>query len=46
MLGFLCEKRNAYNEAQKILGTNVAFKWFNITFDDWSEDIKTRIEKI
>jgi hypothetical protein len=46
ILGFLCEKRNAFNEAQKIIGTNLEFKWFNFTFDDWAEDIKTRIDKI
>jgi hypothetical protein len=46
MLGLLCEKRNAFNEAQKIVGTNLEFKWFGYTFDDWAEDIKTRINKI
>lgn len=46
ILGFLVEKRNAFNEAQKIIGTNLEFKWFGFTFDDWSEDIKTRVDKI
>jgi hypothetical protein len=46
ILGFLCEKRNAFNEAQKIIGTNLEFKWFGYTFDDWAEDIQTRINKI
>jgi hypothetical protein len=46
VLGLLCEKRNAFNEAQKIIGTNLEFKWFGFTFDDWAEDIKTRIDKI
>lgn len=46
ILGFLCEKRNAFNEAQKIIGTNLEFKWFGFTFDEWAEDIKTRIDKI
>ena len=46
MLGLLCEKRNAFNEAQKIVGTTLEFKWFGFTFDDWAEDIKTRIDKI
>lgn len=46
MLGSLYEKRSAFNEAQKIVGTNLTFKWFGFTFDDWAEDIKTRIDKI
>lgn len=46
MLGSLYEKRSAFNEAQKIVGTNLTFQWFGFTFDDWAEDIKTRIDKI
>jgi hypothetical protein len=46
ILGFLCEKRNAFDEAQKIIGTNLEFKYLGFTFEDWSEDIKTRIDKI
>ena len=46
MLGSLYEKRTAFNEAQKIVGTNLTFKWFGFTFEDWAEDIKTRIDKI
>jgi hypothetical protein len=46
MLGFLCEKRNGFIEAQKILGTSGVFKWFGFTFEEWASDIKTRIDKI
>lgn len=46
ILGFLIEKRNAFDSAQKIVGTNLEFKWFGFTLDEWSEDIKTRIDKI
>ena len=46
ILGFLCEKRNSFKEAQEILGTNLNFKWSGFSFDAWVSDIKTRINKI
>ena len=46
ILGFLIEKKNAFESAQKILGTSFKFKWSGFSFEDWSSDLKTRLDKI
>lgn len=46
MLAFLIDKKRSFDEAQKILGTSVKFKWSGFSFEDWQSDIKTRIDKI
>lgn len=46
MLEFLITKKNSNEEAQKMLGTSITFKWLGFTFTDWATDIKTRIDKI
>lgn len=46
ILGFLIEKNNSFESAQKILGTKVNFKWLGFTVKEWTADIKTRIDKI
>lgn len=46
IMGVLCGHKRNFDEAQKILGTDVQFKWFNFSFEDWASDIKTRIDKI
>ena len=46
ILALLIEKRNSFDEAQKILGTSFGFKWFGFSFENWVSDIKTRIDKI
>ena len=46
ILGFIIEKRKAFNEAKEILGVSGSFKWLGFTFEDWVSDIKTRIAKI
>lgn len=46
MLAFLCDKKRGFNEAQELLGTTHKFRWLGFSFEDWSGDIKTRIDKI
>ena len=46
ILAFLCDKRRGFDEAQKITGTSIKFKWLGFSFDDWATDVKTRIDKI
>lgn len=46
MLGFLFEKKRGFEEAQKFLGVKGKFRWLGYSFEDWSTDIKTRIDKI
>ena len=46
MLAFLCEKKRSFAEAQTILGTSKKFAWLGFSFEDWSSDLKTRIDKI
>jgi hypothetical protein len=46
IMALLIEKNNSFNKAQEMLGTNLDFKWFGFTFEDWSADISTRINKI
>lgn len=46
ILGFLIEKKNNFEEAQKLLNTSLTFKWLGFSFDQWLSDIKTRIDKI
>lgn len=46
ILTFLVSKKDAYDTAQKLLGTSIKFKWFGYTFGEWLSDIKTRLNKI
>lgn len=46
ILGFLCDKKRGFDEAQKITETKLKFKWLGFTFDEWASDVKTRIDKI
>lgn len=46
ILTFLVTKKDAYDTAQKLLGTSIKFKWFGYTFGEWLSDIKTRLDKI
>ena len=46
MLTFLVTRKDAYDTAQKLLGTSIKFKWFGYTFGEWLSDIKTRLDKI
>jgi len=46
ILGFLCDRKRGFEEAQTILKTTLKFKWLGFSFEDWSTDIKTRIDKI
>lgn len=46
MLGFLIEKQTAFDAAQKVLGTNIKFKWLGFSFNDWKSDIQTRVAKL
>lgn len=46
ILAFLCDRKKGFDEAQKITGTSLKFKWLGFSFDDWASDIKTRIDKI
>ena len=46
ILAFLCDRKNGFDEAQKITGTSLKFRWLGFTFQEWVSDIKTRIDKI
>ena len=46
ILAFLCDRKNGFDEAQKITGTTLKFKWIGFSFEEWVSDIKTRIDKI
>lgn len=46
ILGFLCDRKKGFDEAQKIVGTSLKFRWMGFTFEDWASDVKTRIDKI
>jgi hypothetical protein len=46
ILTFLVTRKDAYDTAQKLLGTSIKFKWFGYTFGEWLADIKTRMDKI
>lgn len=46
ILAFLCDRKKGFDEAQKILGTDVTFRWMGFTFEAWASDIKTRVNKV
>lgn len=45
---FLIEKKKAYDESAKVLEVNSLpkFQWNGFSFEDWTEDIRMRINKI
>lgn len=43
---FLIEKEAAFQKANKILGTDIQFKWLGFSLDAWMTDIKTRLNKV
>ncbi len=48
ILGFLIEKRNAFLEAKKMLNLDnkYQFEYMGFSFEDWYNDIQSRISKI
>jgi hypothetical protein len=46
ILGFLIEKKNSFDAAQKILGTKLKFQWSGFSFENWSSDLKSTVAKI
>ena len=46
ILGFLIEKKQAFEKANSLLGTDLEFKWMSFTFEDWKNDVQTRINKV
>lgn len=46
ILAFLCDRKKGFDEAQKILGTEIAFRWMGFTFEAWATDVKTRVAKV
>lgn len=46
ILAFLIEKNNSYEAANKLIGTNIEFKWMGFTLEDWTADIQTRVNKV
>jgi len=45
-LAFLCDRKKGFDDAQKILGTEITFRWMGFTFEAWASDIKTRVAKV
>lgn len=45
-LAFLYERKSNFDKAQEFLGTNQSFKWMGFSLKEWSNDIKTRVDKI
>lgn len=43
---FIITRKNAYTEANTMLGTNVEFMWYGYTLEEWITDLKTRINQI
>ena len=46
ILGFLIGKQNEFNLAKEVLGVTNTFNWFGFTVEEWTNDIRTRIDKI
>ena len=46
ILGFLIGKQNEFNLAKEVLGVTNTFNWFGFTLEEWTNDIRTRIDKI
>ncbi len=46
ILAFLCDRKEGFDNAQKILGTEIPFRWIGFTFEAWVTDIKTRVAKV
>ena len=46
ILGFLYMKMGHYDKACETLGITSEFKWMGYTLDEWTEDLKTRVNKI
>lgn len=46
ILGFLIGKQNEFNLAKEVLGVTNTFNWVGFTLEEWTNDIRTRIDKI
>lgn len=46
IVGFIIDKKESFDKAQKLLGTNEKFTWLGYSDTEWISDIKTRINKI
>lgn len=46
ILSFLIEKSNSFDKACELLGVKPKFNWLGYNFDEWFNDIKTRLTKI
>lgn len=46
ILAFLLTKHSFYEKASTELGVNSKFRWLGFTLDEWTSDIKTRVNKL
>ncbi len=46
IVAFLVEKSNSHDKACELLGVDNKFTWLSYSFNDWLNDIRTRLTKI
>jgi len=46
ILAFLIGQTDNFEKASKELGVTTSFTWMSYTLDEWTEDLKTRVNKI
>lgn len=46
ILAFLIDRKEKYEKAAEILGSNHKFTWLGFTVDEWEKDLKLRVDQL